>query len=192
MTLVYQVNVSGIDSGGFSWENVFHVSSTYAGGDTTFETADHLNQFVAATLGTPWAAVMNDQASILAISSRCIAPVPNFTRLLPFTNAGTRILTPAIGAVCGRLVFLPTDAPLHVSSLFVNNGCEGDFVIDQIQAGYQGLLQDLGDAFLLFDGSTATYEWQLIQWHRKDSSAADLDQYYVSPNPTTLNKRMRA
>lgn len=192
MPKVFQCTVSGIDAGGFAWQNVFHVSSNYAGVDSDFVVAGALNQFIATTLGTPWAAAINDQSTILAVSSRCIDPVPNFTNVLPFTNVGVRILTPALGAVCGRLVFLPTAAPLHVSSMFINNGCEGDYVKDQLQAGYQGLLEDLGDAFLLFDGTTATYEWQLIQWHVKTSDAADLDEYYVSPNPTTLNKRIRA
>jgi hypothetical protein len=192
MTLVYECSIGGIDPGGFSFENVFHISSTYAGGDTTFTTAGHLITFLESAVLGAYVAAMNNQSKILEISARCINPIPDFTRLRPEVMFGGRVLTPAIGAVCGRLVFLPTAAPLHVSSMFIPNGCEGDYIVDLIQAAYSALLDDLGDAFIGIDGSEPTYEWQLIQWHRKTSDAADIDQFYTSPNPTTLNKRIRA
>lgn len=188
----FVVTISGKDAGGFVFENVFHVQNVYAGANTPFKQAGDLASYVIDNIVPSYLGAMNDNAEILAVSGRCIDTSGSFTNTKPAASFGTRPGVAYPGAVQGRLVFIPSVPPLRVSSFYVAGSCEGDFVNDIILSTYQTMLEALGDAFMLIDGSDATYAWQLIQFHLATTTSTDIDEYYVSPNPTTLNKRMRA
>lgn len=191
MAETFQVTISGRESGGFVWENVFHVTNSYGGTDSTFAQSGTLAALVAATIVPDYAASMASDATILAVSARAIDAVPSLTNVIPSVVPGTRGASGQVGSIAGRIVFIPTPGSTRPSSMFCPGGMPGDFVNDQIQAPYLGFLNAVGDDFLLLDGSDVTYQWQLVQWHKKTSSSTNIDEFYVSPNPSSLNKRIR-
>lgn len=188
----FVANVFGKDAGGFAWENVFHVANQYTGDNSLFKQAGDLASFIETTIKTAYLAAMVDEAELLGFSARAIAPDPSITAVKASPAIGTRDATAAVGAVNGRIAFVPHVESTRISSFFVTGVAEGDYVNDAITIGYQGMLEALGDAFLLIDGTESTYHWQLVQWHQKTQTSTDIDEYFVSPNPTTLNKRIRA
>lgn len=189
---IFQVTISGTDPGGFVWENVFHVSGQLSTGKTVFGTAGDLAAFVAANVVPTQVDAMHVLSKVLAVSVRGVGADASFTNTKPVPTAGTRMGDASIGGVCGRIGFIPSDPPLVISSWFQCCGLLTDYLNDVITGPYEGLLHDLAVALEGMNGSEPINIWQFCQYHKKSDTSTPIVDDFVSPNPTLMNKRIRA
>jgi hypothetical protein len=185
-----EVTISGRDAGGFVWQNVFHVNTD----DTTSDLPTllgALTEYIAGIIPTPLSEAMNSAALILDVAAREIQPSTSYTYHLPQNILGTRGDPASVGAVCGRINFLPATGTKQ-GRMFVPCGCDGDFVMDVITDDYLDLLNAVGDAYNGINGSEAPYGWQLVVYAKEAETTVDVTAHSIAAYPTTLNKRIRA
>lgn len=191
MTLHIQSAIYGRDSGGFAWENVVAFKGIPDGAQTVWAMLKALNDQIIANVIPAIGAAISEDAEILGVTSKLVAPDSSPSRNSPRPTIGGRSAQQYPGGVCGRVIFIPDPPGVHVGWIFVNCLCEGDFVNDVMISGTITLLQVIGAAFTGFDGSGPN-EFQICIQNRVTHDFVSVSDYDVDYKPTTLNKRMRA
>lgn len=190
MSRVVEITISGIDGGGFAWQNVFHMQTTDDAATVPVLLAA-CNTEVNTNIVPVLAAAMSSVYKILDVASKVIDPTPSYTIHKPISTGGGRASTAAIGAVCGSISFFPA-AGNHVGRIFVVGCLQGDWALDVIGGTYSGLLDNVGTAFVGEAGGAPTYAWQFGIWNKSTPAFLPVVSSQTKQRPTTLNKRIRA
>jgi len=185
-----QCTIAGKDSGGYAWMNVFHVTTT---DDALAEhlILDALNAAVIAAIIPVYQAAMAASCIMLDVSSRLAPPTAGFTLHNPISEGGTRDIPAYPGPVNGKIAWYP-ESGSHVGHTYVTGCCEGDFTNDVIDPAYLSLLEDLIGGFMSFDGTPATYGWQLVVYSVSTEVATPVSAGTALSTATYLSKRARA
>lgn len=188
---ITQITTSGIDSGGFTWENVIHVQCSDPTGSLA-DFLDQVNDLYVTGVASVYADAMTDKAKILDISSKIVAPTTSYTLHRPVTIPGTRALDPAVGQIATCISWLPQSGN-KLGRMFAVGAAIGDFVLDIIDPAYAGLVEALGTAIMTtFDGSDPITAAQLVIFDKQTGVGTIVDGRQVKQYSTTLNKRCRA
>ena len=185
-----QTTISGKDSGGFIFENVLNLTTDDMV-STVQEVLDAINLEVTTVILPAYAAAMTLANVLLDVSSRMSGITPSYSLHNPVSIVGARDLDSAVGALSGVLNFLPVSG-VFIGRMFVAGCAVRDFVNDIIDPDYLGLLEDLAGALGTWDGTNATWHWQLKVLNKVANSTVSVTGVTARNRPTTLNKRMRA
>lgn len=188
-TAIFQVTISGKDSGGYVWQNVFHVRGTLAAAVTTAD-FQALVTFVTDELIPPMAAAKADSNVMLNIGVKQVLPVATYTYNSPINQAGDRSGTENLGAVAGKITMYPVSGAI-TGRMFLNGCLDTDFEADVIVTAYQTLLDGVADALNLFDGSPLSYLWELGIYNKETSGFVVVDECASQQRPGVLSKRVR-
>lgn len=190
MPRTIECTISGIDGGGYAWQNVFFLTTDDTSTDipTTLQAA---NEEVNTNLIPKYQLAANPGTRFLDVASRVIDPAPSYTVHKPIDVTGSRGGTAQMGAVSGVIRFLAA-ASTKIGRIFVVGSQVADFVNDQIQAPYQSLLEDMGDVFFSWDGTVGPWQWKFQIYNKISHTGVNIAGYDIAHRPTTLNKRMRA
>lgn len=189
MPRVVQMTISGIDGGGFVFQNVFHLQTPDTAADVPTLLAAACDE-VNTNIMPPINAAMHTSAKILDIAAKVINPTTSYTIHKPVSLGGSRSGVASVGAVAGQLSFYPA-AGTHVGRMFVMGGLIVDWVLDQIQSAYAGLLDNIAAALIAENGTAATYAWQFGIWNKSTPAFLPVVSSTHKLLPTTLNKRLR-
>lgn len=190
MSRIVECCISGIEGGGFAWQNVFHMQTSDDAATVPVLLAA-ANDEINANIVPAFQAAMSSQVKLLNISSKVISPTPSYTLNKPISVAGTRGATQNVGGVAGVIGFYPAGGT-HSGRIFMVGSLQGDYGSDQIGGTYSGLLDTVGSAFVGENGAAPTYEWQFGIWNKSTPAFLPVVKAQVKLRPTTLNKRMRA
>lgn len=189
MSSTIEVTISGIDCGGFPWQNVFYVEEGSTGTELNERLAACASR-IETDIVPALADCMNDASKIFNIGCKQIEPETSYTYNLPQDVVGTRAGDSSTGAIAGRIDFLPGTGTAK-GRTYVQGAIQADVKNDVITNTYLALLEALGDAYMLLDGSNPTFFWQLIIFNKAEETSTNAVDYQVAVRPTTLNKRMR-
>jgi hypothetical protein len=189
MTQTIQATISGIDSGGYLWENVFHVTTN------TVLTSEHdildaMNTKINSVITGPYALAMSSQCKILDIASKIIGGAASYTLHKAVNIPGTRDISAYPGPVNGKIAWLPKTGS-HVGHQYLAGACNGDFDTDIILPGYKTLVEAVIAAFMTLDGSDISYGWQLVIYNRKTLAAISVAAGVALLTACYLSKRAR-
>jgi len=187
---VVQCTISGIDSGGFAWSNVFHFQGVQGAG-SFFDFLDFVNGIIETSIIPKYQAAANDLTKFLDIGTKGVGADASYTLHKKLALSGSRAVAAFMGAVCPLIRFLPDSGSL-VGGMFAVGAGVADFVGDEIQAAYVILLQDLANTMTAFDGTVGPHNLQLVTYNKNGPVIMPMKHNQVPTRPTTLNKRMRA
>lgn len=187
---VLQCTLSGIDVSGFAWSNVFHIQADLGPG-TFYDLLVAINNLNAGAFLTAYEDAATDGTKFLDIAAKGVGADASYTLHKRLASAGTRAITEAVGALCPLIRFLPAAGTI-LGGLYAVGAGVIDFVGDTIQPAYQGLLQDVADALLAYDGTAAPYHPQLVTYNPHGPVITKMVHREPPTRATTLNKRMRA
>jgi len=190
MAITLQMTISGIDGGGFAFQNVFHIQSE-SGVGTDFEVMNAANLMVVTDIIPVYQDAAVDEYHFLDVAAKIIDPNPSYTVHDPIDVVGSRVGDQAMGAIAAMISFYPSGGS-HIGRIFVVGSNTSDWANDFVVPAYFTLLNALGDAFIAIDGSAPTYAWQFGIWNKSTPAFLPVTHYVTSGRPTTLTKRMRA
>jgi hypothetical protein len=185
-----QATLSGKDSGGYAFQNVMHFTTT---NDTDDEHTilNALNQELVDNLLPSFTAAMSDSTYLLNIGSRLVGNgVSGYTLNHPLNIPGDRDLQQYPAPVSGKLAFYPKTGG-NVGHIYLAGACDGDYIGDAIQSTYQGLLEDIITALETYDGTDATFGWQLVVYNRKLFAGIAVASVVALLTACYLSKRAR-
>lgn len=185
-----QLTISGHDAGGFVFQNVLNISTT----DDMSPNKDVLTAIldeIDTVILPPYQAAMSTGSIILDTAARFNGLISSYTMHRPQDAGGARATMEYPGGVCSMLTWFP-ESGVHVGRMYVVGPINTDFQGDEISPTYLTLLEDLGDAFMTWDGTNATWGWQLLIVNQTALTAEKAVSYAVRHRPTLLNKRIRA
>jgi len=185
-----QLTISGRDSGGFVFQNVLNLSTTDDVSPIKDVLTAILNEF-DATILPEYTSCMSTGSHILNTGARMSGLTPSYTMNRPQTTIGSRGSPELPGGVASMITWYPENGT-HTGRIFVVGPINTDYIDDQISSTLLTLLQDLGDAFMTWDGSDPTWGWQLLIVNQTALTAEKVVSYAVRNRPTLLNKRIRA
>lgn len=187
---VFEVVISGHDSGGFAFENVFFVASP----DDALPQLQDLKDLQAKVFSDiipPYQDSASDGVVFLDISAKMIFPTTSYTLHFGINEAGSRDIQQLPGNNSAYLRFVP-ETGNRTGGIYVVGACQGDLNEDQVQPTYAGLLSDLGTAFKGLDGTDGTHHWQLVLFHKKLGTFTNVTDFVIPTVATSLTKRIRA
>ncbi len=187
---VLEATISGIDTNGFVWENVFHVTSDNDAA-SEHDILANLGAYINTNLIPVYQAAMALTNKILAVGVRVISPTPSYTLTKNINVSGGRDIPSANGSMAGRIKFLPETGTatgrVYIAGLAVDD-VEGDLLTPD----YQSLLEDIADIFTGMDGTPVTDHWQLVIWNKKLRTFVKVIADFIYAVVGVLSKRLKA
>jgi len=190
MAKTLQVTYSGKDSGGYVWQNVFHVEIE-EGADNEAVYLSAVADVIDTAITDALAAAMADTCAIYDLATKVIFDVPSYSFHKVLNRVGDRDVNQDTGAIAGKIVWFPV-AGNAVGHQFITGVCEGDYESDVIQGPYEILLAAVKDAFLTLNGTAAPYVPQLTIYNKVTNAHQDVASGAVLLSPCILSKRIRA
>lgn len=186
-----QCTINGKDSGGYIWQNVFHLTGDDTGEDET--TASYLSDAAAAMQSALEDPMSNAKAAtnvILSYQTKLIVPVTSFTFTRLANVPGQRESAESVGALGGKLIMYPNSG-FTTGRMFINGCLETDFTADIISDTYKTLMDAIATALETFNGSDVDHHWQLVLLHKKTGNTSPVNDVETQITPGILGKRVR-
>jgi hypothetical protein len=188
-TFTARVTATGIDAGGYIFENVFYVNGEFTT-QTMYEIATAVEDYLADPFFATYVEALPNVVKLLTISVATVLPDAGITFVANVNEFGARDVSQASGTLALGFRIVPDDGVPPVGHQYVpclgDGDVEADVVVDNaafdaLKAAYGALCSPGG-----------LLNCQLAIWNKATSTgrgAAAVDQMV---KPVVLSKRQRA
>lgn len=186
---VMRVTITGVDSGGYVFENVFYVQGTFTT-ESMYVLATNLASYLASPFLDDYKDVFPSTCKILTLSVASVDPDPGLSAVRVVNENGVRGIVQSSGTLAVGLKLVPDDGVPPLGHQYVPCVGDGDVVADLLDdpSSFDGLAA----AYANIDGSATTYAWQLGIWGGDPKVFREVDIVSVMAKPVVLSKRQRA
>lgn len=184
-----RVTLTGVDSGGYIFENVFHVLGQFTT-ESMYFLARQLNDYLSDPFLVVYLEAFPNVCKLLTSSVVSLLPDAGITHVAVVNEFGARDIAQSSGTLALGLKMVPEDGVPPVGHQYVPCLGDGDVAADVVIP--DGSFSALASAYFDIDGSAPTWAWQLAIWNKSTSTARPVDEVSLMVKPVVLSKRQRA
>lgn len=185
-----RVTVTGIDAGGYIYENVFYMNGTFTT-ESMYDLAADLNDYLSDPFFVTYIEAFTSDVKILTASAAMVLPDKGITHVNTINEFGARDVVQASGTLGLGFKIVPGDGVPPSGHQYVPCLGDGDVVGDivVVDASFTAL-QGAYQALVL--PSTGLHQWSLGIWNKATTTARPAQHVSLMPKPVVLSKRQRA
>lgn len=184
-----RVTITGIDAGGYVFENVFVVNGEFTT-EPMYQIAHLLEDYLEDPFLVTYAEAFPSDVTILTMSVVTLLPDPGITYVMTHNVAGGRDVVQASGTLALGFKLIPTDGVPPIGHQYVPCLGDGDVLADVVVVDPS--FSALETAYGAINGSAPTYAWQLAVWNKETSTGRPVFSAQLMGKPVVLSKRQRA
>lgn len=184
-----RVTATGIDSGGYIFENVFYVNGEFTT-QTMYELAAAVEDYLADPFFATYVEALPNVVKLLTISVATVLPDAGITFVANVNEFGSRDVSQASGTLALGFRIVPDDGVPPVGHQYVPCLGDGDVEADVVVGNAE--FTALEGAYQTLCTPAGVHNIELAIWNKTTSTGRGAGAVTQMVKPVVLSKRQRA